>query len=84
MMAVKVTNIGIVDAEQYEVKIHFEINEKQYFCILNLSNGAFISNLVDLGEEESEQVAHYLSHKAQDFLAEKGIELPPELKCGCH
>ncbi|SFR07425.1 hypothetical protein [Desulfoscipio geothermicus] len=79
-----IKEIGLMDGEKFELKIHFQLADKEYFGILNLKNGSFLSNAVFLTDAENQELVHYLSHRAEDFLAQKGISLPPELKCNCH
>lgn len=79
-----VNEIGLIDEKEFEVKIFFKLDNKDYFGILNLKNGSFLSNAVTLTDEEKQELVHYLSHAAEEFLAQKGIQIPPELKCNCH
>lgn len=81
---IKITAMGLVEDELYEVKFHFKLLEKDYFGMLNLKSGSFISNAVTLTDDENQALVHYLSHRAEEYLEEQGIELPPELKCQCH
>ncbi|WP_027365342.1 hypothetical protein [Desulfotruncus alcoholivorax] len=82
-MDIKINQMSIVDKDEYEVKMHFEFKGNNYFGILNLKNGAFVSNLVNVSDEDNHEVSHYLGHRAEEFLEENGIIIPPEHKCGC-
>jgi len=78
-----VSEIAIIDPDDYEVKIRFELAGKKHFCILNLKTGAFVSDLVNVKDEVTNQVAHYLSHRAEEHFEEQGLPLPTDVKCTC-
>lgn len=82
-MEIKINQMSIIDKDEYEVKIHFEFKGDSYFGILNLKTGAFVSNLVNVTDEDNQEVLHYLGHQAEECLEENGIAIPQELKCGC-
>lgn len=82
--AIKITAIGLVEDELYEVKFHFRLKGNDYFGMLNLQSGSFISNAVSLTDDENQSLVHYLSHKAEEYLEAQGIDIPPEMRCQCH
>ncbi|SFF98176.1 hypothetical protein SAMN05660649_00326 [Desulfotomaculum arcticum] len=82
-MDIKITQMSMIDKDEYEVKMHFEFKGNSYFGILNLKSGAFISNLVNVSDEDNHEVLHYLGHQAEEFLEENGIAIPQDFKCGC-
>jgi len=83
MKNIIVSKIAIIDPADYEVKIRFELSGEKHFCILNLTTGAFVSDLVNVSDELTNQVAHYLSHRAEEHFEEKGLPLPTHLMCTC-
>lgn len=80
---INILEMAVLDKEEFEVKVHFEMKQQRYFGILNLKNGAFISNLVDIDDSECQAIIHHIGHQAEHFMEEQGISLPPEIKCGC-
>lgn len=81
---IKIISIGLVKDELYGVKFHFRLQGNDYFGMLNLQSGSFISNAVSLTDDENQSLVHYLSHRAEEYLEEQGIDIPQEMRCQCH